>query len=90
MMNETLSYADRDNLHEFIQLVGGTLKKDFGDAFASLYLIGSLAHGDYSQRFSDINVVALFKYAIQPGEILRFRKISCLAELDHMIQGKFM
>jgi predicted nucleotidyltransferase len=53
----------------FVQRVAKLWDHHLGERLAGVYLIGSLAHGGYSARYSDIDIALIVDDALSSGEI---------------------
>ncbi len=80
-----LPQADPRGMSESLDESAATVARDFADALAAhwqtalapeligVYLIGSLAHGGFSRRYSDIDVAVITEKGLLPSSLERMR-----------------
>jgi hypothetical protein len=74
--DETAAAAARD----FAGAVSARWTTDYGDALIGVYLLGSLAHGGFSRRYSDIDVGVIAERALDAAMLDAMRRTA--GELD--------
>jgi hypothetical protein len=74
-MNSTdLDAAARDAAMEFARRLAPAWQAVLGPEFLGLYLIGSLAHGGFSRRYSDIDAAVVTETALSPHTLESLRR----------------
>jgi predicted nucleotidyltransferase len=66
----TSQAAAMDFARDFV----GLANREFGSRLLGAYLIGSLAHGGFSERYSDIDVTLIVQQALTAAELDRLRQ----------------
>ena len=68
-MHQTTNRSARAVAVDFAQDIAHLWDRQLGQRLIGVYLIGSLAHGGYSARFSDIDIALIVEGALGSGEI---------------------
>jgi predicted nucleotidyltransferase len=55
-----------------------------GERLSGVYFIGSLAHGGYSERFSDIDVALISKDLLSADDLDAIHRSAALAQLSQL------
>jgi hypothetical protein len=67
---------------DFVRMLAAPWRARLGDNFIGLYLIGSLAHGGFSARYSDIDVALVTEIGVSPELLMALRDQAALHSAD--------
>jgi predicted nucleotidyltransferase len=67
---------------EFATTLAGRWQTHLGDVLLGVYLIGSLAHGGFSRRYSDIDVAVVTEAGLTPADLDTMRAASAALSSD--------
>ena|SRR5579863_5809979 len=74
-MNSTdLNAAARDAAMQFADALGPVWQAALGQDLLGIYLIGSLAHGGFSRRYSDIDIAVITETGLSPRALDDLRR----------------
>lgn len=73
----------RDQALDFGRHLAVAVAGDFGAGLLGAYLIGSLAHGGFGPRYSDIDLLILTEGGLSPDEIERIRDAANALSATH-------
>lgn len=82
-MSASLDEAARAAAVDFARLMAAYCQRQFGPRLLGAYLIGSLAHGMFSRRYSDIDFAVVTENGLEPPEIAAIHAVAaaCSPEL---------
>src|SRR5690242_19670582 len=66
----------RDRALDFTRHLAAAIADDFGPRLLGAHLIGSLAHGGFGPRYSDIDLLILAEAGLSPDELTRVRELA--------------
>ncbi|HEX5281346.1 MAG TPA: nucleotidyltransferase domain-containing protein [Micropepsaceae bacterium] len=72
-MNMTADQCTLATATEFTQRLGEVWSREIGGGLCGIYRIGSLAHGGFNGRYSDIDVAVIVDEPFTPNEVDRMR-----------------
>jgi predicted nucleotidyltransferase len=72
-MDDATGNSGRAAALDFVKQVARAWDRHLGPRLAGIYLIGSLAHGGFSARYSDIDIALIAEDLLTAGEIDRIR-----------------
>jgi predicted nucleotidyltransferase len=73
----------RDRALEFTRRLAAAIAGDLGSRLLGVYLIGSLAHGGFGPRYSDIDLLILAENGLAPDELTRIRASAAAVSEAH-------
>jgi predicted nucleotidyltransferase len=73
-MDPAREEAARHAATEFARALAAFLQQRLGERMLGIYLLGSLAHGGFSSRYSDIDVGLTLEQALAPGDDAALRQ----------------
>jgi hypothetical protein len=76
-MHPILNESTKTDAIDFAQRVGCLWDEQLGGDLAGIYLIGSLAHGGYSTRYSDIDVALITEQPLPLSEVEGLQARAC-------------
>lgn len=62
--HEELNNAAHTMATDFVRNLAAPIEAAFGDNFIGLYLLGSLAHGGFSRRYSDLDICLVTEWGL--------------------------
>src|SRR6516225_10493583 len=71
---------------EFARALASSYRAQLGERLICAYLIGSLAHGGFSRRYSDIDVALITEFALDTTTLTTLRGLA--AECDAALSQK--
>jgi predicted nucleotidyltransferase len=77
-MAADLNEQAADAASDFVRALGAPWQARLGDNLIGLYLIGSLAHGGFSARYSDIDVALVTEAGVSPEALAELRDDAAL------------
>lgn len=81
-MNDTAKAAARD----FARALASSYQTQFGEQLIGVYLIGSLAHGGFSHRYSDIDMAVVTEAGLDTAALAALRDLA--AQRDPTLSQK--
>jgi predicted nucleotidyltransferase len=85
-MNDAKNETARTGALAFTQALAASYRAQLGDRLIGAYLIGSLAHGGFSYRYSDIDVALVIEDDLDTGALTALRGLA--AERDGALSQK--
>jgi predicted nucleotidyltransferase len=82
MMVEDLDLRAREQAEDFARELVDVLRPSFEPALLGAYLIGSLAHGGFSRRYSDIDVAFITENGLSPSRLNEIKQVAATQSAD--------
>ena len=85
-MNDAKNAMTRTAALAFAQALASSYRAQLGDRLIGAYLIGSIAHGGFSHRYSDIDLALVTEDGLDPAALTTLRALA--AEEDAVLSQK--